>query len=69
MSTTVWTQRCLMKASSLTTPLPSAFGNESVYITRRTDPPLRAGTYFISFTLWTTGKRVEATISAILERP
>lgn len=43
------------------------FGNESVYITRRTDPPLRAGTYFISFTLWTTGKRVEATISATVE--
>lgn len=43
------------------------FGDESVYITRRTDPPLRAGTYFISFTLWTTGKRVEATISATVE--
>ena len=43
------------------------FGNESVYITRRTDPPLRAGTYFISFTLWTTGKRVEATISATVD--
>ena len=43
------------------------FGNESVYITRRTDPPLRAGTYFISFTLYTTGKRVEATISATVE--
>ena len=42
-------------------------GDESVYITRRTDPPLRAGTYFISFTLWTTGKRVEATISATVE--
>ena len=44
-----------------------AFGDESVYITRRTDPPLRAGTYFISFTLWTTGKRVEATISATVD--
>ncbi len=43
------------------------FGDESVYITRRTDPPLRAGTYFISFTLWTTGKRVEAAISATVD--
>ena len=44
-----------------------AFGNESVYITRRTDPPLRSGMYFISFGLYTTGKRVEATISATVD--
>ena len=44
------------------------FRDKFVYITPQTTPPLRAGIYFISFVLNTTGKRVEATISATVEK-
>jgi hypothetical protein len=43
-----------------------ASGEEQVIITRASSPPLRAGTYFISLSLWTTGVRVTGTISALV---
>ena len=44
-----------------------ATGNERVGITRRSDPPLRAGTYFISIGLFDTGVVAEGTLTATLE--
>ena len=44
------------------------FGNEEIVITLRSDPPLRAGTYFISLGVRTTGIVAEGTVTAIVER-
>ena len=44
------------------------FGNEEIVITLRSDPPLRAGTYFISLGVRTTGVVAEGTVTAIVER-
>ena len=42
-------------------------GNERIGITRRSDPPLRAGTYFVSVVLWDTGVVAEGTLTAAVE--
>ena len=42
-------------------------GNERIGITRRSDPPLRAGTYFVSVGLFDTGVVAEGTITATVE--
>ena len=42
-------------------------GNERIGITRRSDPPLRAGTYFVSIGLFDTGVVAEGTITAEVE--
>ena len=39
-------------------------GNERIGITRRSDPPLRAGTYFASITVWDTGVIADGTLTA-----
>ena len=44
------------------------FGNEEIVITLRSDPPLRAGTYFISLGVRTTSVVAEGTVTAIVER-
>ena len=42
-------------------------GNERIGITRRSDPPLRAGTYFVSIAVYATGVVAEGTITATVE--
>ena len=42
-------------------------GNERIGITRRSDPPLRAGTYFVSIAVFATGVVAEGTITATVE--
>ena len=42
-------------------------GNERIGITRRSDPPLRAGTYFVSVALIDTGVVAEGTLTATVE--
>ena len=42
-------------------------GDERIGITRRSDPPLRAGTYFVSVALRDTGLVAEGTITATVE--
>ena len=42
-------------------------GNERIGITRRSDPPLRAGTYFVSLGVRTTGVVAEGTLTATVE--
>ena len=39
-------------------------GNEEIIITRQSDPPLRAGTYFVSLGVRTTGVVAEGTVRA-----
>ena len=43
-------------------------GNERIVITPRSDPPLRAGTYFASIAVWDTGVVAEGTLTAEVER-
>ena len=43
-------------------------GNEEIVITPESDPPLRAGTYFVSLVLWDTGVVAEGTLTAEVER-
>ena len=45
----------------------SPTGNERIAITRRSDPPLRAGTYFVSIALFDTGVVAEGTLTAEVE--
>ena len=42
-------------------------GNERIGITRRSDPPLRAGTYFVSVLVYDTGVVAEGTLTATVE--
>ena len=42
-------------------------GNERIGITRRSDPPLRAGTYFVSIAVRSTGVGAEGTLTATAE--
>ena len=42
-------------------------GNERIGITRRSDPPLRAGTYFVSALVFDTGVVAEGTLTAEVE--
>ncbi len=42
-------------------------GNERIGITRRSDPPLRAGTYFVSILVYDTGVVAEGTLTATVE--
>ena len=42
-------------------------GNERIVITPRSDPPLQAGTYFVSIVLFDTGVVAEGTITAEVE--
>ncbi len=42
-------------------------GNERIGITRRSDPPLQAGTYFVSILVFDTGVVAEGTITAAVE--
>ena len=42
-------------------------GNEEIVITRQSDPPLRAGTYFVSVLVFDTGVVAEGTITAAVE--
>ena len=42
-------------------------GNERIGITRRSDPPLRAGTYFVSIRVYDTGVVAEGTLTATVE--
>ena len=41
-------------------------GNEQIVITHRSDPPLRAGTYFVSLALHTTGFAAEGRLTAMI---
>ena len=43
-------------------------GNEEIVITPQSDPPLRAGTYFVSVALFETGVVAMATLTAEVER-
>ena len=45
----------------------SPTGNERIAITRRSDPPLRAGTYFVSIALFDTGVVANCTLTAEVE--
>ena len=42
-------------------------GNERIGITRRSDPPLRAGTYFVSIAVYDTGVVAEGTLTTTVE--
>ena len=42
-------------------------GNERIGITRRSDPPLQAGTYFVSILVFGTGVVAEGTLTATVE--
>ena len=42
-------------------------GNERIVITRSSDPPLRAGTYYVSLALFDTGVVAEGTLTATIE--
>ena len=44
-------------------------GNEQIVVTRQSDPPLRAGTYFVSLMLRTTGAVAEVTLTAEFDAP
>ena len=44
-------------------------GNEQIVVTRDSDPPLRAGTYFVSLMLRTTGAVAEVTLTAKFDAP
>ena len=44
-------------------------GNEEIIITRQSDPPLRAGTYFVSLEVRTTGVVAEGTVRAEFDTP
>ena len=44
-------------------------GNEEIIITRQSDPPLRAGTYFVSLGVRTTGVVAEGTVRAEFDTP
>ena len=44
-------------------------GNEEIVITRQSDPPLRAGTYFVSLGVRTTGVVAEGTVTAEFDTP
>ena len=44
-----------------------ATGNERIGITRRSDPPLRAGTYFVSILVYDTGVVADGTLTATVE--
>ena len=44
-------------------------GNEEIIITRQSDPPLRAGTYFVSLGVRTTGVVAEGTVRAEFDAP
>ena len=44
-------------------------GNEQIVVTRQSDPPLRAGTYFVSLMLRTTGAVAEVTVTAEFDTP
>ena len=41
--------------------------NERIVITRSSDPPLRAGTYYAALSLWDTGVVAEGTLTATIE--
>ena len=43
-------------------------GNEEIVITPDSDPPLQAGSYFVSVLLWDTGAVAECTLTAEVER-
>ncbi|MDE0434080.1 MAG: trypsin-like serine protease [Bryobacterales bacterium] len=43
-------------------------GNERIVITSQSDPPLRAGTYFVSVAVYATGVVVNCTLTAEVER-
>ena len=43
-------------------------GNEEIIITPESDPPLQAGSYFVSVVLWDTGVAAECTLTAEVER-
>ena len=45
----------------------SSTGDERIGITRRSDPPLRAGSYFVSIGLFDTGVVAEGTLTATVE--
>ena len=42
-------------------------GNEEIIITPESDPPLQAGSYFVSVVLWDTGVAAECTLTAEVE--
>ena len=44
-------------------------GNEQIVVTRESDPPLRAGTYYVSLMLRTTGAVAEVTLTAEFDAP
>ena len=44
-------------------------GNEEIVITRQSDPPLRAGTYFVSLGVRTTGVVAEGTVTVEFDTP
>ena len=44
-------------------------GNEQIVVTRQSDPPLRAGTYYVSLMLRTTGVVAEVTVTAEFDAP
>ena len=46
-----------------------ATGNEQIVVTRQSDPPLRAGTYYVSLMLRTTGAVAEVTLTAEFDAP
>ena len=43
-------------------------GTEEIVITPQSDPPLQAGTYFVSVVVWATGVEVNCTLTATVER-
>ena len=47
----------------------TASGNERIVITRSSDPPLRAGTYYVSLALLDTGVVATGTLTATIEQP
>ena len=56
-----------MGGLSRTTSPWSFTGNERIGITRRSDPPLRAGTYFVSILVFDEGVVAEGTLTATVE--
>ena len=42
-------------------------GNERILVTPRSNPPLRAGTYFVSVAVWATGVAANCTLTAEVE--
>ncbi len=43
-------------------------GNEEIIVTPESDPPLQAGSYFVSVALFDTGVTAECTLTAVVER-